>query len=92
MDAAAKPPWTGLRRLLQPDPPRLPTGNQLLLLLFLLLLRLPASGRHYCRCRAQPCRTLPLCHRLPPLRQQLRPPQALAPPAQGRAIFTGAPG
>ncbi len=30
MDAAAKPPWTGLRRLPQPDPPRHPTGNQLL--------------------------------------------------------------
>ncbi len=24
MDAAAKPPWMGLRRLPQPDPPRLP--------------------------------------------------------------------
>ncbi|OWQ64162.1 hypothetical protein CEE58_09180, partial [Stenotrophomonas maltophilia] len=31
MDAAAKPPWTGLRRLPKPDPPRHPTGNQLLL-------------------------------------------------------------
>ncbi|OWQ82149.1 hypothetical protein CEE62_03820 [Stenotrophomonas maltophilia] len=34
MDAAAKPPGTGLRRLPQPDPPRQPTGNQLLLLLW----------------------------------------------------------
>ncbi|MBR7538654.1 hypothetical protein KC221_20860, partial [Mycobacterium tuberculosis] len=25
MDAAAKPPWKGLRRPLQPDPPRHPT-------------------------------------------------------------------
>ena len=39
MDAAAKPPWTGLRRPPQPDPPRHPTGSQLLLLLLLLLLR-----------------------------------------------------
>ncbi|MBP2481433.1 hypothetical protein J3A72_001725 [Stenotrophomonas sp. PvP093] len=30
MDAAAKPPGTGLRRLPQPDPPRLPTDSQLL--------------------------------------------------------------
>ncbi len=34
--------------------PRQPTECQLLLLL--LLLRLPASGRHYQGCRAQPCR------------------------------------
>ncbi|TIL15803.1 hypothetical protein E4419_09795 [Stenotrophomonas maltophilia] len=47
MDAAAKPPWTGLRRPLQPDPPRRPT--ECTLLLRLLLLRLPASGRHYPR-------------------------------------------
>ncbi len=33
LDAAAQPPWTGLRRLPPPDPPRLPTGNQLLPLL-----------------------------------------------------------
>ncbi len=51
MDAAAKPPRMGLRRPPQPDPPRLPTGNPLLLRL-LLFLRLPASGRHYCGCRA----------------------------------------
>ncbi|MBA0284630.1 hypothetical protein D7Y12_05075 [Stenotrophomonas maltophilia] len=38
MDAAAKPPGTGLRRLPQPDPPRHPTGSQLLLLLLLRLL------------------------------------------------------
>ncbi|TFZ43515.1 hypothetical protein E5C33_17700, partial [Stenotrophomonas maltophilia] len=48
----------GLRRLPQPDPPRHPTGNPLLLLPLLLplLLSLPASGRHYRRCRAQPGR------------------------------------
>ena len=33
MDTATKPPWMGLRRPLPPDPPRLPSGNQLLLLL-----------------------------------------------------------
>ncbi|MPS46427.1 hypothetical protein B9Y76_09195 [Stenotrophomonas maltophilia] len=33
MDAAAKPPWTGLRRPPQPDPPRHPTDSRLLLLL-----------------------------------------------------------
>jgi len=38
MDAAAKPPWMGLRRLPQPDPPRHSTGSQLLLLLLLRLL------------------------------------------------------
>ena len=47
MDAAAKPPWKGLRRPLQPDPPRHPT--ECTLLLRLLLLGLPASGRHYLR-------------------------------------------
>jgi len=36
MDAAAKPPWIGLRRLPQPDPPRHPTECQLLLLLRIL--------------------------------------------------------
>ncbi|MCM2995842.1 hypothetical protein M3581_22710, partial [Stenotrophomonas maltophilia] len=36
-DRVAKPPWTGLRRLPPPDPPRLPSGNQLLLRLLLLL-------------------------------------------------------
>ncbi|MDZ5817819.1 hypothetical protein U4I65_22545, partial [Stenotrophomonas maltophilia] len=47
MDAAAKPPWMGLRRLPQPDPSRHPTGNPLLLrllLLLLLLLRLVAGA------------------------------------------------
>ncbi|MBA0433091.1 hypothetical protein D7Y55_00570 [Stenotrophomonas maltophilia] len=43
MDAAAKPPGTGLRRPPQPDPPRHPTDSRLLLLLLLS----PASGRHY---------------------------------------------
>ena len=33
MDAAAKPPRMGLRRLPQPDPPRHPAGSQLWLLL-----------------------------------------------------------
>ncbi len=37
MDAAAKPPGMGLRRLPQPDPPRHPTDSPLLLLLLLLL-------------------------------------------------------
>ncbi|MBA0251080.1 hypothetical protein D7Y19_06650 [Stenotrophomonas maltophilia] len=32
MDAAAKPPWTGLRRPPPPDPPRHPTECKLLLL------------------------------------------------------------
>ncbi|MBA0444910.1 hypothetical protein B9Y78_15705 [Stenotrophomonas maltophilia] len=41
MDAAAKPPRTGLRRPPQPDPPRHPTECTLLPLM------LPASGRHY---------------------------------------------
>ncbi|MBA0384371.1 hypothetical protein B9Y76_08400 [Stenotrophomonas maltophilia] len=36
MDAAAKPPRTGLRRLPPPDPPRHPTGILLLPLLLLL--------------------------------------------------------
>ncbi|MDQ7313197.1 hypothetical protein O0J15_18720, partial [Stenotrophomonas sp. Sm10] len=38
MDAATELTWTYLQRPPQPDPPRLPTGNQLLLLLLLLLL------------------------------------------------------
>ncbi|CAQ44992.1 hypothetical protein Smlt1453 [Stenotrophomonas maltophilia K279a] len=37
-----------LQRPLQPDPPRPAAGNQL------LLLPLPASGRHYHGCRALP--------------------------------------
>ena len=63
MDAAAKPTGTYLRRPPQPDPPRHPTDSPLLLLLRLLPLRLPASGRHYRfgGCRAQPgCTTQPL--------------------------------
>ena len=40
MDAAAKPPWMGLRRLPQPDPPRHPAGNPLLLRLLQLQLLL----------------------------------------------------
>ncbi|MBA0315346.1 hypothetical protein D7Y46_08190 [Stenotrophomonas maltophilia] len=39
--------WTYLQRPPQPDPPRHPSAGPLLLLL--LLLRLPASGRHYPR-------------------------------------------
>ncbi len=51
MDAAAKPPGMGLRRPPQPDPPRHPSDSPRLTLLLLLLL--PASGRHYhCGCRA----------------------------------------
>ncbi len=55
MDAATELTWTYLQRPPQPDPPRHPTDSPLLL----LLLRLPASGRHYRfgGCRAQPCRT-----------------------------------
>ncbi|TFZ47320.1 hypothetical protein E5C33_02610 [Stenotrophomonas maltophilia] len=41
MDAAAKPPWKGLRRPLQPDPPRHPTECTLLLRLLPLPLPLP---------------------------------------------------
>ena len=40
MDAADKPPWMGLRRLPQPDPPRHPAGNPLLLRLLQLQLQL----------------------------------------------------
>ena len=57
MDAAAKLTGTYLQRPRTPTPPRHPTDSTLLLLL--LLLRLPASGRHYRGCRAQPCRTPP---------------------------------
>ncbi|PJL64896.1 hypothetical protein B9Y61_13510 [Stenotrophomonas maltophilia] len=51
MDAAAKPPGTGLRRLPQPDPPRLPTDSQLLpLTLTLIRLRLrQVQGCKPCR-------------------------------------------
>ncbi|MBA0247436.1 hypothetical protein EGJ03_07135 [Stenotrophomonas maltophilia] len=47
MDAAAKPPGTGLRRPPRPDPSRHPTGNQLLTLLWLrrLPLRVPGATR-----------------------------------------------
>ena len=41
MDAAAKPPGTGLRRPPPPDPPRHPTGTPLLLWQLLLPLLLP---------------------------------------------------
>jgi len=44
MDAAAKLTWTYLQRPPQPDPPRHPTGNQLLLLLLPLLLPLRVQG------------------------------------------------
>ena len=58
MDAAAKPPGTDSRRPRTPTPPRPPTECPLLTLT--LLLRLPASGRHYRRCRAaSPAETLP---------------------------------
>ena len=52
MDAAIELTWTYLQRPPQPDPPRHPTECQLRL----LLLRLPASGRHYRfgGCRAPP--------------------------------------
>ncbi|QGL80802.1 hypothetical protein FEO94_12460 [Stenotrophomonas maltophilia] len=45
MDAATELTWTYLQRPPQPDPPRHPSAGPLLL----LLLRLPASGRHYPR-------------------------------------------
>jgi len=58
MDGAIEPPWTGLRRVLPPHTAPPPTDSPLLLLT--LLLRLPASGRHYSRCRAaSPAETLP---------------------------------
>ncbi|MEN5099161.1 hypothetical protein ABE423_20160, partial [Stenotrophomonas sp. TWI1409] len=45
MDAATELTWTYLQRPPQPDPPRHPTGNPLLLrLLLLLLLRLAAGA------------------------------------------------
>lgn len=44
MDAAAKPPWMGLRRLPQPDPPRNPTECPLLPLLLLRLLLRQVQG------------------------------------------------
>ncbi|PSD23575.1 hypothetical protein C7E13_09875 [Stenotrophomonas maltophilia] len=45
MDAATELTWTYLQRPPQPDPPRHPSAGPLLP----LLLRLPASGRHYRR-------------------------------------------
>jgi len=41
MDAATELTWTYLQRPPQPDPPRLPSGNQLRLLLLLLQWPLP---------------------------------------------------
>ncbi|MBA0518517.1 hypothetical protein D7T59_03590 [Stenotrophomonas maltophilia] len=48
MDAAAKPPRTGLRRLPQPDPPRHPPVAQLLTLTLILQVQ-----------GCKPCRTTP---------------------------------
>ncbi len=59
--------WTDSRRPPQPDPPRHPSANQLLLLLLLLLLLWIVAGAG-----RSPANPLPLGHRLPPLRQQLR--------------------
>ncbi|OWQ74645.1 hypothetical protein CEE56_05865 [Stenotrophomonas maltophilia] len=61
MDAAAKPPRMGLRRPSQPDPPRHSTDRRLLLLLWLLRLRLPASGRHYPRVQGAALPNTPSC-------------------------------
>ncbi|PJL68455.1 hypothetical protein B9Y75_12650 [Stenotrophomonas maltophilia] len=44
MDAATKPPWTGLRRPPQPDPPRHPTECPLLPLTLPLLRPLQVQG------------------------------------------------
>ncbi|PWQ86184.1 hypothetical protein DKY64_09770 [Stenotrophomonas maltophilia] len=49
MDAAAKPPRTGLRRPPQPDPPGQPSGSQLLTLTLTLTLPLRVQGRRPCR-------------------------------------------
>ncbi len=49
MDAAAKPPWTGLRRLPQPDPPRHPTDCPLLTLTLTLTLIQRVQGCKPCR-------------------------------------------
>ncbi|QGL79262.1 hypothetical protein FEO94_03985 [Stenotrophomonas maltophilia] len=51
MDAATELTWTYLQRPPQPDPPRHPTGNPLLLRLLLLLLPLLLL-RLLGRCRA----------------------------------------
>ncbi len=53
MDAAAELTGTYLQRPRSPTPPRHPTESPLLI----LLLRLPASGRHYRGCRLQARRT-----------------------------------
>ncbi|TPD65200.1 hypothetical protein FJP69_15125 [Stenotrophomonas maltophilia] len=45
MDAAAKPPWTGLRRPPQPAPPRHPTECTPLPLQLQLPLRVPGAAR-----------------------------------------------
>gem|GEM_PF-3783150 len=50
MDAATKPPWTGLRRPPQPDPPRHPTDSQLLTLTLLW----PAAGAGQQPCKENP--------------------------------------
>ncbi|CAM0121578.1 hypothetical protein SMJ63A_210008 [Stenotrophomonas geniculata] len=47
MDAATKPPWTGLRRPLPPDPPRHPTECRPLLLHWLLFLRVQGAAMPY---------------------------------------------
>ncbi|PSM11917.1 hypothetical protein CV100_19835 [Stenotrophomonas maltophilia] len=47
MDAAAKPPWMGLRRPPQPDPPRHLAGSPLLTLTLTLIPRV--QGRRPCR-------------------------------------------
>ncbi len=44
MDAAAKPPWMGLRRLPQPDPPRHPTDCPLLTLALTLIRRVQGAA------------------------------------------------
>jgi len=57
--AATELTWTYLQRPPQPDPPRLPTGNQLLLLLLLLLQLVAGAGRspaeHPLSCCAAEC-------------------------------------
>ncbi|TIK65980.1 hypothetical protein E4416_13055 [Stenotrophomonas maltophilia] len=62
MDAAAKPPWTGLRRLPPPDPPRHPSGNPLLTLTSLWPLRVQGAALQ----RAPPCLNGAFCARSQP--------------------------
>ncbi len=50
MDAAAKPPRMGLRRLPQPDPPRQPTDSPLLTLTLTLPRRVPGAARPITPC------------------------------------------